>query len=146
MDLVEYMHKKDFTFNVLDAAKEKHKVIMTPNASLYFNHAQFVKEDSLTATRPLLLETVYNYDPVPKELNEEESKFIWGAQGCLWSEYISNPAKVEYMLFPRLDALSEILWSPRRNKDYLEFLSRLKTQNKRHDLMKIKYNKSNPIE
>lgn len=130
----------------ITATKEKHKVIMTPNASLYFNHAQFVKEDSLTATKPLLLETVYNYDPVPKELNEEESKFIWGAQGCLWSEYITNPAKVDYMLFPRLDALSEILWSPRRNKDYLEFLSRLKTQNKRHDLMKIKYNKRNPIE
>jgi N-acetyl-beta-hexosaminidase len=42
--------------------------------------------------------------------------------------------------------LSEILWSPRRNKDYSEFLSRLKTQNKRHDLMKIKYNNRNPIE
>ncbi len=123
------------------AAKENHKVIMTPETKLYFNHAQFVKEDSLTAAKFLPLATVYDYDPVPTELTEAQQKYIWGAQGNLWSEYITNPTKVEYMLFPRLDALSEMQWSPKATKNYPDFLKRLKTQFKRYDLMGITYNK-----
>lgn len=123
------------------AAKVKQKVIMTPEEKLYLNHKQFMKDDSLAANKFLPLETVYNYEPVPAELNAEQAKFIWGAQGNLWSEYIANPAKVEYMLFPRLDALSEILWSPKQNKNYPDFLKRLKTQFKRYDLMGKTYSK-----
>jgi hexosaminidase len=123
------------------AAKENHKVIMTPETKLYFNHAQFAKEDSLTAAKLLPLETVYNYDPIPTELTEAQQKYIWGAQGNLWSEYIATPAKAEYMLFPRLDAVSEMLWSSKANKNYPDFLKRLKTQFKRYDLMGINYSK-----
>ncbi len=123
------------------AAKENHKVIMTPETMLYFNHAQFAKEDSLTAAKLLPLETVYNYEPIPAELNPTQSQYVWGAQGNLWSEYITNPAKIEYMLFPRLDALSETLWSPKANKNYPDFQKRLKTQFKRYDLMGITYSK-----
>ncbi len=123
------------------AAKANHKVIMTPETKLYFNHAQFAKEDSLAAAKLLPLATVYDYDPIPTELNEDQQRHIWGAQGNLWSEYISNPDKATYMLFPRLDALSEILWSPRANKNYPDFLKRLKTQFRRYDLMGITYSK-----
>lgn len=123
------------------AAKENHKVIMTPETKLYLNHAQFTKEDSLTAAKYLPLATVYDYDPVPAELTKDQQKYIWGAQGNLWSEYITNPAKVEYMLFPRLEAVSEMLWSQKTNKNYLNFLKRLKMQFKRYDLMGITYSK-----
>lgn len=123
------------------AAKVKQKVIMTPEEKLYLNHKQFMNDDSLAANKFLPLETVYNYEPVPAELNSEQAKYIWGAQGNLWSEYIANPTKIEYMLFPRLDALSEILWSPKENKNYPDFLRRLKTQFKRYDLMGITYSK-----
>jgi hexosaminidase len=123
------------------AAKEKHKVIMTPEFKLYFNHTQFLKDDSLSATKYLPLETVYNYDPLPAELTKEESTYVWGAQGNLWSEYVANPAKAEYMLFPRLDALSEMLWTPKVLRDYPDFLKRLKTQFERYNLMKVNYSK-----
>lgn len=121
------------------AAKEGHKVIMTPETKLYFNHGQFTKEDSLTAGKLLPLETVYQYEPIPTELNAAQTKYIWGAQGNLWSEYISNPEKVNYLLFPRLDALSEMLWSSKQQKNYPDFLKRLKKQFKRYDLMGINY-------
>jgi hexosaminidase len=121
------------------AAKQKHKVIMTPENMMYFNHTQFVKDDSLTAAKYLPLKTVYDYEPVPAVLNAAEATYIWGAQANLWSEYIGNPAKAEYMLFPRLDALSEILWSPKEKRNYPDFLNRLKTQFKRYDLMKVNY-------
>lgn len=121
------------------AAKVKQKVVMSPEEKLYLNHKQFMKEDSLAANKFLPLETVYNYEPVPAELNAEQAKYIWGAQGNLWSEYIASPAKVEYMLFPRMDALSEIQWSQKEKKNYADFLNRLKTQFKRYDLMGITY-------
>ncbi|WP_316815925.1 beta-N-acetylhexosaminidase [Pedobacter nyackensis] len=125
----------------ISAAKQKHKVIMTPENMMYFNHSQFLKDDSLTAARYVPLKTVYDYDPVPTALTVSEAKYIWGAQGNLWSEYISNPAKLNYMLFPRLDALSEVLWSPKEKRNYKDFQNRLKTQFKRYDLMKINYSK-----
>ncbi|WAC39197.1 beta-N-acetylhexosaminidase [Pedobacter sp. SL55] len=123
------------------AAKVNQKVIMSPEEKLYLNHKQFLKDDSLAANKFLPLETVYNYEPVPAELNAEQAKYIWGAQGNLWSEYIANPAKVQYMLFPRIDALSEIQWSQKEQKSYPDFLNRLKTQFKRYDLMGITYSK-----
>ena len=125
----------------IDAAKQNHKAIMTPEDKMYFNHGQFVKEDSLTANKFSPLINVYNYEPVPAELSVEQAKYIWGAQGCLWSEYITNPAKVQYLLFPRLDALSEVLWSPKEKRNYPDFQKRLKTQFKRYDLMGITYSK-----
>lgn len=125
----------------IDAAKLNHKAIMTPELKMYFNHAQFVKEDSLTANKFSPLIDVYNYEPVPAGLTAEQAKYIWGGQGCLWSEYITNPAKAEYMLFPRLDALSEILWSSKEKRSYPDFLKRLKTQFERYDLMGINYSR-----
>ncbi|WP_432708395.1 beta-N-acetylhexosaminidase [Pedobacter sp.] len=123
------------------AAKQKHKVIMAPENFMYFNHKQFLKEDSLTAQRYVPLEVVYQYDPIPTGLTEAEQTYIWGGQGNLWTEYITNPAKVEYQLFPRLDALSEILWSPKDKRNYPDFKRRLKTQFKRYDLLNINYPK-----
>lgn len=125
----------------ITAAREKHKVIMTPEDRMYFNHKQFMNDDSLAAQKFLPLADVYNYDPVPLELTPAESAYIWGGQGNLWSEYITNPAKVEYMLFPRLAALSEILWSPKQNRDYTDFMKRLKTQLKHYDLQGITYSR-----
>lgn len=125
----------------IEAARQNHKAIMTPEDKVYFNHAQFAKEDSLTVGKPSLLADVYNYEPIPTELNAEQAKYIWGGQGCLWSEYITNPAKVQYQLFPRLDALSEVLWSPKDKRNYPDFQKRLKTQFKRYDLIGITYAK-----
>ncbi|MFA6276326.1 MAG: beta-N-acetylhexosaminidase [Pedobacter sp.] len=121
------------------AAKEKHKVIMTPENMMYFNHKQFLQDDSLAAAKYSPLENVYKYDPIPAELDAEQAKYVWGGQGNLWSEYIASPTKAEYQLFPRLDALSEILWSPKEKRNYSDFLNRLKTQFKRYDLMGINY-------
>jgi len=123
------------------AAKANHKVIMATEDKLYFNHSQFKKDDSLTAGKFLPLKTVYGYDPVPAELTPEQAKYIWGAQGNLWSEYVTNPAKAEYMILPRLDALSEILWSTKEKRNYADFFNRLKIQFKRYDLMGINYSK-----
>ncbi len=122
------------------AAKQHHKVVMTPGKYVYFDHAQSKKEDSLTIGGDLPLEVVYEYEPVPAELGPDESSYVMGAQANVWSEYMANTSKVEYMLFPRLSALSEVLWSPKAAKSWDNFLSRMQVQYKRYGLWKVNYN------
>lgn len=126
----------------INAAKQHHHVIMTPGAYVYIDHSQSKHDDSLTIGGYLPLDKVYNYEPVPKELSEEEATFILGAQANLWTEYISNPAKAEYMLFPRLTALSEVLWSPKKSRNWDDFQKRLPDQLKRYDFWNVNYFKS----
>lgn len=116
------------------AVKEHHYVIMSPSGYTYLNFSQTKKEDSLTAGGYLPLEKVYNFEPVPAELDSLEkasntpgllTKYILGAQGNMWTEYITNKAKLEYMLFPRMTALSEALWTPEKEKNYADFKRRI---------------------
>jgi hexosaminidase len=126
----------------IDAAKQKHNVIMTPGNPVYFDHSQSENEDSVTIGGYNSIEKVYAYEPIPKELNEEEAKYVLGAQANLWTEYIKNPGKLEYMLLPRLAALSEVLWSPKEKKNWDDFEKRLQVQFKRYDLWKANYSKA----
>lgn len=128
----------------IEAAKQKHNVIMTPTTYVYFDYAQKKNEDSLVIGGFLPLDKVYNYNPLPGELTKEEQKYILGAQANVWTEYMANPAKVEYMIFPRMTALSEVLWSPHSKKDYNGFKKRLTTQFMRYDLWKINYSREVP--
>ena len=107
------------------AAKDNHDVIMTPGGYCYLDHSQSKNEDSVTIGGYLPLDTVYGFEPIPKKLNDQQAKYVLGAQGNVWTEYMANPKKVEYMIFPRMTALSEVLWSPKENRDWKDFERRL---------------------
>ncbi len=126
----------------ITAAKQKHEVIMTPGNPVYFDHTQSQNEDSVTIGGYNPIEKVYAYNPVPKELNADEAKYILGAQANLWTEYMKNTKKVEYMLLPRLSALSEVLWSPLEKKNWNNFEQRLAVQFNRYDFWKANYSKA----
>jgi len=126
----------------INAAKQKHQVIMTPLYPVYFNLSQSENEDSLTYGEYIPLENVYRYEPVPKELNEQDAKYVLGSQANLWSEYINNPKLAEYMIFPRMTALSEVLWSEKDRRDSADFEKRLLTQFDRYDLWGASYSKA----
>jgi hexosaminidase len=121
------------------AAKENHQVIMTPGSHVYLDHSQTKNEDSVTIGGFLTMETVYSYEPVPKELTAQQATYVLGAQGNVWTEYMSNPSKVEYMLFPRLSALSEVLWSAKENKNWPAFQTKLESQYKRYKVWGANY-------
>ena len=116
----------------ISAAKEKHQVIMTPGSHVYLDHSQTHNDKEVTIGGFTDLEKIYSYEPIPKELNEQEAKYVMGAQGNVWTEYMQNPVKVEYMIFPRLSALSEVLWSPKENKNWSYFQIKIGTQKKRY--------------
>ena len=86
---------------------------------------------------------MYNYNPIPKELDENDKKYIIGAQANVWTEYMNTSDHVEYMVFPRILALSEVLWSSNRT-NFIEFKSRAKKYFKRLDKLDVNY--SNHLE
>jgi len=126
----------------IEAAKEKHNVIMTPGGWMYFDHQQNKKEDSVTIGGYTTIQKVYSYDPLPKEMDPADHKYVLGAQANLWTEYISNTAKAEYMVFPRISALSEVLWTNKENKSWPSFERKLLHEFKRYDNFKINYSKA----
>ncbi len=121
------------------AAKENHTVIMTPGSHVYLDKAQTKNMDSVTIGGFLPFEKVYSYEPVPKELNAEQANYVLGAQGNLWTEYVANPSKAEYQLFPRLSALSEVLWSTKENKNWPAFQGKMKSQYARYKIWGANY-------
>jgi hexosaminidase len=124
----------------IEAAKSKHDVIMTPTDFVYFDYGQGDPAyEPLNIGSYVPLEKVYSFEPVPKELTPEEAKYIIGGQANIWTEYLKTPAAVEYMAFPRMLALSEVLWSKPEDKNYTDFLSRLNAQLPRLDAQNVNY-------
>ncbi len=128
------------TKGAVEAAKQQHHVIMTPTSHCYFDYYQSEDESEPLAIGGYLpLEKVYSFNPVPEELNSDESKYVLGAQGNVWTEYMPTEAQVEYMAFPRMMALSEVVWSPESRRNYSDFLTRLEWFYKRLDRIGINY-------
>lgn len=111
----------------IEAAKQQHDVIMTPNTYLYFDYYQTkdTENEPLGIGGYLPLERVYSYEPMPRSLTPEEQKYIKGVQANHWTEYIPTLSHLQYMALPRWAALCEIQWSQADKKDYENFLSRL---------------------
>jgi hexosaminidase len=110
----------------IEAAKMKHNVVMTPGTPFYFDHYQAGPEGELLAIGGFnTVKRVYDYDPIPKELNKEDEAYILGAQASVWTEYITTPEHLEYMVLPRMAALAEVIWSPKENKNWDNFNERL---------------------
>ena len=126
----------------IDAAKEHHAVIMTPGGWCYFDHSQTKNEDSVTIGGYTTVQKVYSYDPIPAALSVDETKYVLGSQANVWTEYMSNTSKVEYMIFPRLSAMSEVLWTNKQNKNWPDFEKRLQNEFKRYDLLQFNYSKA----
>jgi hexosaminidase len=124
------------------AAQQKHDVIMSPGKWVYLDYAQ----DTLT-TEPLSVggytpvSKVYNYEPVPPQLSKDEEKYIIGSQCNVWSEYMKTPEHVEYMVYPRATAMSEVLWTPKENKNYDDFIKRMTVHVGRLKAMNVNYAK-----
>ena len=112
----------------IEAAKHGHDVVMAPTTHTYLDYYQSKnqKQEPLSIGGYVPLEKVYSFEPLPSELSKSKAKHILGAQAQLWTEYIPTPEHAEYMYFPRLCALSELTWTPAKDKHYLGFIKRLK--------------------
>lgn len=127
----------------IEAAKQHHDVIMTPGHSCYFDHYQTENKENepLAIGGKTTVSDVYAYEPSPNELTAVESKYILGAQGNVWTEYMNTSDYVEFMVLPRMTALSEVVWTPKEAKDWDDFKARLNTMKSRYDALGINYAK-----
>lgn len=127
----------------IDAAKQGHDVIMTPESHCYFNFYQGPQnEEPLAFDGYTPLSKVYEFDPVVPTMTPEEAKHVLGGQANLWAEYLPGPKDSEYMIFPRLAALSEVLWSTKETRNWNDFTSRLTYLLQRYNYLGINYAKS----
>lgn len=123
------------------AAKMGHDVIMAANNYFYFDYYQ-AKD---TAGEPLAIggyvpvSKVYSYEPFTEDMTEEERSHIIGIQANLWTEYIKTPEGLEYMLLPRLSALSEVQWCQSGDRDYDRFLREMEKMADIYDILDYNY-------
>jgi len=123
-----------------DAVRGYHPVVVTPQEFCYFDYYQaFPPKEKLAIGGYLTLDKVYTFEPVPKFCTPQQSKQIMGAQANVWTEYISTPEHAEYMLFPRLAALSEVVWTQSNLKDYSNFAGRMTRMLQIYNLRQINY-------
>jgi hexosaminidase len=123
------------------AARAEHNVVMAPTSHTYFDYYQTSDTESepLAIGGLLPLETVYQFDPIPSELSPAQSRHVLGAQGQIWTEYIKGPKQVEFMAFPRLSALAEVLWTPPARRNFDDFNARLTTHLRRLSVLDVNY-------
>ena len=128
-----------------EAAAAGHDVVMSPEPFCYLDFYQ--SKDRSTeppaAGAFLPLQKVYSFEPIPTDLSLTNRGHILGAQGNLWTEYIPSLAQVEYMAFPRLSALAEVVWSPKQLRNWQDFERRLVVHEQRLDQLGVKYGGNN---
>jgi len=126
----------------IKAAQQHHEVVMAPYPKYYLDYWQADPEsEPLAMGGPTTLRTMYEYNPVPEVLTPEERKYIIGVEGCVWTEYMPTPARVEYMAWPRMCAIADAGWT-RAPKDWDAFTRRLEKHLGRLDLLGVGYCKA----
>ena len=126
----------------IKAAQQHHTVVMAPYPKYYLDYWQADPDsEPLAMGGPTLLRTMYEYNPVPEVLTKEEQRYIIGVEGCVWTEYMPTPARVEYMAWPRMCAIAESGWS-KGAKDWEAFTRRLETHLPRLDRLGVAYCKA----
>jgi hexosaminidase len=124
----------------IKAAQQGHDVVLSPAPDLYFDQLQSDRVDETAGRIPTQsLAHVYAFEPVPKELDAAQAKHVLGAQANAWTEHMPTMKHVEHAVFPRLDALSEVDWSPAASRDWAGFLSRLPAQFARYRAQGVGY-------
>src|SRR5690606_28139878 len=127
----------------MEAANQGHDVVMTPTSYMYFDYYQGPQnEEPLAWGGYIPLSKVYEFDPVVETMTPEQAKHVLGGQANVWSEQIKTAAHSQYMIYPRLAALSEAVWSPKESRDWDDFSKRILTLFERYEYLDINYAKS----
>ncbi|GLQ48850.1 beta-N-acetylhexosaminidase [Dyella flava] len=128
------------TDGAIKAAKLGHDVVMSPSPDLYFDSVQSDLPDEASGRIPVRdLASIYAFKPIPATLSAAQAVHVLGAQANVWTEHLPSMQHVEHAVFPRMDALSEIVWSPASALNWNGFLSRLPAQFARYNVQKIDY-------
>ncbi|MFC8516635.1 beta-N-acetylhexosaminidase [Streptomyces sp. NPDC057257] len=125
------------------AARAGHDVVMCPEQYVYLDHRQHAGADEPVPIGYVrTLEDVYRFEPVPRELTEEEARHVLGTQANVWTEVMEDHARVDYQTFPRLAAFAEVAWSALPapgERDFADFERRMAEHYERLDALGVAY-------
>lgn len=121
------------TDGAIKAAKMGHDVVMSPSPDLYLDGVQSDLPDEAAGRVPVRdLASIYAFNPIPAQLSAAQAGHVLGAQANVWTEHIPTMQHVEHATFPRIDALSEVVWSPASTRNWKNFVARLPAQFERY--------------
>ena len=127
----------------IEAAKQHHRVIMSPNVYSYIDHPQlkdYSKQPQTTDSYQVSCSKIYSFEPlIPDQLTEEEQTCILGVQANLWTEHVAFPEHAFFQLLPRLGAMCEVQWCNPDQKDFENFKARLPQLQKLYDKLGVTY-------
>lgn len=125
------------------AAEAGHDAIMTPNSYCYLDYYQSrkIQDEPFAIGGFVSVEKVYSFEPFTPEMTSEQRKHILGVQANLWTEYIKTPEHLEYMLLPRMSAVSEVQWCQEGKRDYQRFLDKMSHMLEIYQAMDFNYAK-----
>ena len=125
----------------IEAARQQHRVIMSPNVYAYIDHPQlkdYSKQPRTTDSYQVSCSKIYSFEPVlPDSLTAEQRNYILGVQANLWTEHVAYPEHVFYQLLPRLGAMCEVQWCRPEQKDFDDLKKRLPRLEKMYDFMGV---------
>lgn len=128
------------TDGAIKAAQLGHDVVMSPAPDLYLDNVQSTLPDEISGRTPERdLQSIYRFNPIPAALSAAQAAHVLGAQANVWTEHLPTMQHVEHATFPRLDALSEVVWSPDASRNWQNFLTRLPAQLKRYAAQQVAY-------
>jgi hexosaminidase len=119
---------------------------MAPNTFTYFDYYQSRDQvaEPIAIGGFLSVDSAYAFDPMPADLETKYRHHIIGAQGQLWTEYIETPRKAEYMAYPRMSALAEVVWTPQEMRKLPDFRRRLDAHLLRLQALDVNYRPPEP--
>ncbi|MFM7020191.1 MAG: beta-N-acetylhexosaminidase [Aquirufa sp.] len=120
----------------IQAAKDGHEVVMTPNNHVYIDLMQGDKAIEPPVYKTVRLRDSYAFNPVPEGV---DAKLVKGGQANLWSEQLFNYRHLQYMTYPRSFAIAEALWSEPANRNWDNFVGRVEAHMARFDVAQKKY-------
>lgn len=127
----------------LEAASLKHNVIMSPDTYVYLDHYQGNKKhEPLAIGGYSTLKHVYSFDPIPENMPIEYQQYVLGGQANVWTEYMPNIEHLQYMILPRMLAISEVLWTDKENRNWNNFSNKVRNMYPYFDALGINYSKS----
>ena len=128
---------------VKEYLEKGHPTVLTTGSHLYFDHYQGLSKNEPKAFGGYApLKKVYDYEPIPEGLEPQYANLVMGVQANIWTEFMPNEQQVEYMLFPRVAALSEIAWQQKGTKNWRHFENKMNGMLKRYESMNINYAQS----
>jgi hexosaminidase len=121
------------------AANAGHDVVMTPLTNCYLDYPQAKSGEQGAGSNAISLQTAYALEPVPAGLPADKVKHILGAGGTMWTEFVPDYARAQYMVYPRACALAEVTWSNAKLKNWPDFRTRLDVHLKRLKAQAVNY-------